>query len=162
MAKRRGRPPGKKTKKAPPKVRTRKTATKNGPRSQALPGMGQYMNERLNHFCESLYRTRQRMNKLRMDEKGDLQGAQSEMLRPGAGGKGKTCELYVYAGIRLRMKAGVPKISCELVDDEGIAKGPARRGRQAKIETLEAHDVEPGGEANGDDDGEDLSPGEAD
>jgi hypothetical protein len=121
--------------------------------------MGQYMNERLNHFCESLYRTRQKVNKLKQDEKGDLQGAQEEMLRPGSGGKGKTCEIYVYAGIRLRIKPGVAKISCELVDETGVAEGPRepKRGRSRRGEEdtqVDATSAEPSAAASEDEDEE--------
>jgi hypothetical protein len=70
--KKRGRAKGTPSRKAAgKKPATRSTRrAKPGPRSQALPGLEQVRNSRLENVCESIAETRGEMNKLRGDHAG--------------------------------------------------------------------------------------------
>ncbi len=128
-----------KAKKAPPKKAARRAPTKNGAHSVALPGMGQLRNTRLDNYCESLGRTRQRQATLRLDEQGDLQGALTEMHKKGV-------KTYIHAGVELVRVTGAEKIRARLIDES--------RATTANNATEESPSDAP--DDTGSSDGEDL------
>lgn len=116
MAKKKaGKKAGKKkvvTKKTPPK-RQRK-----GPRSQALPGMEQVRNAKLDAFCESIGDGRDSMNAIRGEEKATKSSALREMHDKGV-------EVYRHAGIDLVRVPGEEELLVRKSKAEASESGSA-------------------------------------
>lgn len=90
------------------------TSKKRGPRSQALPGMDQVRNTRLDNLCEGMAEHRRVMNAARTDEQGDIVAALQEMQR-------KKIGVYRHAGIELARVPGAEKLRVRLTKEEGDA-----------------------------------------
>ena len=69
-----------------------------GPRSVALPGMGQVTNQRLNNVCEALGEIRDSRAQLDQDEASVKQRGLDEMHKAGA-------KAYVHKGIELSIRS---------------------------------------------------------
>jgi len=78
-------------------------AVEEGPRSQALPGMGQVRNVRLDHFCEAINQSREVMNAERNNDVSYKQGALAEMHTKGIAS-------YVHGGVVLMRVPGEEKL----------------------------------------------------
>lgn len=74
-----------------------------GPRSQALPGMEQVRSVKLDHLCESIGETREKMNELRGEEKGDKIAALKAMRE-------RELTTYQHAGVELSRMPGEEKL----------------------------------------------------
>lgn len=108
----------------------RPAASTPSPRSQALPGMEQVRNVRLDRFCESIGEGREKMNVLRNEEKGDLQGALREM-------HDKRVTAYRHAGVELVRVPGSRRvfIACFGVGEEKLRVRTSKEGASDITET---------------------------
>lgn len=90
---------------AKPRAKAAKPKTRRArqPRAQALPGMEQVRNARLDRLCESIGDARDSINNLRTEEGADQQAALREM-------HDKSIETYRHAGILLVRVPGEEKI----------------------------------------------------
>lgn len=101
---------------AAPNARVRKP----GPRSQALPGMAQARNVRLDNFCEAIAEDRATMNAAKASELGNVQGALREMQRPSDKyPDGRT--VYKHGGVELARVPGADKLRVRLTKEQGDA-----------------------------------------
>lgn len=89
-------------------------ATPRGARSQALPGMDQVRNTRLDNLCEGMAESRRAMAQARTTENGDIVAALQEMQR-------KQVSVYRHAGIELARVPGAEKLRVRLTKEEGDA-----------------------------------------
>ena len=105
-------------------ARTRKP----GARSQALPGMEQIRNVRLDHACEGIAETRSNMNALRLDERSDMQAALAEMHT-----KGLTS--YHHGGVELVRVPGAEKLRVRTVKEP--ATGQTDEPTDAQIDAVD-------------------------
>ena len=105
------------TAKSPRQVRATAKAARSrpkGPRSQALPGMEQVRNERLDGLCESIGDERERTNAAKTEEIGLKQSALQVMQRG-------DIHIYRHAGVELARVPGADKLRVRLRNEEGEA-----------------------------------------
>jgi len=117
--------------KADKKSRTRKPSNdRKVTRQNALPGMGQVRNKRLDKLCENIGEARERKNQAVTDEEGDSQAA----LRVMQDGK---IDHYTHAGVELIMRRGADKLSIKLLKDK-TAEGALAPDAEAPVDGNES------------------------
>ena len=91
---------------APPK--------KRGARSQALPGMDQVRDQRLDNLCAAIPEPRRVMNRARVEEQGDVAAALQHMVKKGT-------SVYKHGGVELARVPGAEKLRVRLTKETGDA-----------------------------------------
>jgi hypothetical protein len=96
------------------KAKTAKPRSSSSPRSQALPGMEQQRNVKLDNVCEGIADERRVMNAAKVEERGLIQSALQLMQQKGI-------QVYKHGGVELARVPGSESLRVRLTKQTGDA-----------------------------------------
>jgi hypothetical protein len=99
----------------PPKAKKASKPRAKGPRSQALPGMGQVRNSKLDNICEGIAEERAASNAANQEEKQLTSTALQVM-------QASKVTAYRHAGVELSRVPGAEKLRVRLTKETGDAE----------------------------------------